>query len=304
MRFILNIFIIVLFFVSIAAAQELNREQKLQKIAELNNQIKTLEKDVILPSAKDLREAQKEGFSVFRIMPREIYDGVFTIRGGAAFYSFTNKLHNYNNIPQIQLEGDSLSVGFAGADYGFIADLEEIPLREINKETKGVNFLINYQSPNNEPLARSEFTKSIKGFEIDGVNFKQSISAIVGHNYILRAITYNQADISVAFKVHRKDMDGSLIIFWKLLENFETPKLERNKTVVKTGETTVEAIDNQTATKVQNALTEKGLFNVSVEVTNKEVILRGTVPKGKMAEAVMHATETGKRKVRNELTEQ
>lgn len=304
MRFILNISIIVLFFVSITIAQELIREQKLQKIVELNNQIKTLEKDVILLNAKDLREAQKEGFGVFRIMPREIYDGVFTIRGGAAYYSFTNKLHNYNNIPQIQLEGNSLSVGFAGADYGFIADLEEIPLEEITKETKGVNFLINYQSPSSEPLARSEFRKFIKNFEIDGVTFKQSVAAVVGRSYILRAITYNQADIAVAFKVHRKDTDGSLIIFWKNIKNFETPKLERNKTVAKDSETIIETIDSKTANAVQTVLIEKGLFKVVVEATTTEVILRGTVPKGKMAEAVMHAHETGKRKVRNELTEQ
>jgi hypothetical protein len=64
MRFTLNISVIVLFFVSIVAAQELTREQKLQKIDELNNQIKTLENDVNLPSAKDLKQAQKDSLVV------------------------------------------------------------------------------------------------------------------------------------------------------------------------------------------------------------------------------------------------
>lgn len=232
MRFIIKIILLILVCSSIIFSQELNREQKLQKVDELNSQIKILETDVILPDANDLKQSQKNDFNVFRIMPREIYDGVFTIRGGAAYYSFTNKLHNYNNTPQIELTNNSLSVGFAGADYGFIADLDKIPLEEINKETKGVNFLINYQSPNNEPLARSESKKFIKTFEVDGTIFKQSVSAIVGHGYILRAITYGNglygADVAVAFKVHRKDTDGSLIIFWKLLENFEKPILAGN----------------------------------------------------------------------------
>jgi type II secretory pathway component PulJ len=48
----------------------LTHEQKLQKIEELNNQIKILEKDVVLPAARDLKEAEKQGFSVFRILPR------------------------------------------------------------------------------------------------------------------------------------------------------------------------------------------------------------------------------------------
>ncbi len=71
MRFFFNVVVFLFFFVSIAAAQELTREQKLQKIDELNNQIKKLENDVIAPSAKDLKQAQKEGFNAARIIPRE-----------------------------------------------------------------------------------------------------------------------------------------------------------------------------------------------------------------------------------------
>ncbi len=49
---------------------------------------------------------------------------------------------------------------------------------------------------------------------------------------------------------------------------------------------------------------QKGLNNISVDATTTEVILRGTVPKGKMAEAVRTALEVEKRKVNNKLTEQ
>ena len=298
MSFSVKIVGFVLLCSSIIFSQELTREQKLQKIDELNSQIKILEIDIILPDANDLKQAQKNSFNVFRIMPREIYDGVFTIRGGAAYYSFTTKLHNYNNIPQIELTNNSLSVGFAGADYGFIADLEGIPLEEINKETKGVNFLINYKSPNNELLARSEFKKFIKNYETDGVNFKQSVSAIVGHSYILRAITYNQADISVAFKIHRKDTDGSLIIFWKLLEQFEKPMLTRSD------ETSQNQSDIKLQRKILKVLRAKGFHNVTVEVAIKPIILRGTVPKGKLAEVIfMTQKANGGKPIKNEITE-
>jgi osmotically-inducible protein OsmY len=49
---------------------------------------------------------------------------------------------------------------------------------------------------------------------------------------------------------------------------------------------------------------QKELSNVSVEATTKEVTLRGNIPKGKMAEAVRIATEIGKRRINNQLTEQ
>ncbi len=59
------------------------------------------------------------------------------------------------------------------------------------------------------------------------------------------------------------------------------------------------------ANAVQNALIEKGLFNVLVEATNKQITLRGTVPKGKIAEAMMRTSEAGKsRRIVNQITEQ
>lgn len=54
---------------------------------------------------------------------------------------------------------------------------------------------------------------------------------------------------------------------------------------------------------VEEALKKKGFNDVSVEATTSEVTIRGTVPKGKLGEAVMTATEAGKVKVNNQVTE-
>ena len=227
MRFTPKISIILLFFVSSIVAQELTREQNLQKIDELNNQIKTLENDVISPSAKDLKQAQKDGFSVFRIMPREKYDHKLTINGGGAYYSFARKASDYGQGSDIELSQDNLSVGFAGANYGFIYDLGETSLADVSNDSVGVNFLINYKPPTNEPEIRVEQHKAHE-YETDGILFKRRVPNIVGHTYILRSINFHRSDILVAFKVHRKDTDGSLIIFWKLIKNFEKPFIAGN----------------------------------------------------------------------------
>ena len=139
MRSALKIFVLVLLVVSIGNAQDLSREQKIQKIEELNGQIRLLEKDALLPDAKDLEKAQKENLNVVRILPREKYDRKLTIQGGGSYYSFTKNSHNYQNIAQIGLEQNNLKVGFAGADYGFIVDLGEMSLAEISKETLEVD---------------------------------------------------------------------------------------------------------------------------------------------------------------------
>ncbi|MBA3785601.1 MAG: hypothetical protein H0X15_08715 [Acidobacteria bacterium] len=92
-----------------------------------------------------------------------------------------------------------------------------------------------------------------------------------------------------------------MIISWKLIENFEIPRLERNKLNI---DIQLEVLDYVIAQALQTELIQKGLNNISVDATTTEVILRGTVPKGKMAEAVRTALEVEKRKVNNKLTEQ
>ncbi len=53
---------------------------------------------------------------------------------------------------------------------------------------------------------------------------------------------------------------------------------------------------------VEAALKAKGFNDVSVDATNTEVTLRGSVPKDKLSEVMQIASETGKRKVNNQLT--
>ncbi|MEO8073256.1 MAG: hypothetical protein ABI891_12905 [Acidobacteriota bacterium] len=227
MRFIVNITLFILICSSIVFSQELSREQKLQKLDELNGQIKVLETDILLPDDKDIRQAEKEGFEVFRLMPRERYDHKLNVQGGGAFYSFTTKSHDYQKISQISLEQNFLSTGFAGADYGLIADLGSVPLSSVTQTSGEVSFLYNYRPPTKETEVRIEQRKAYN-YETETATYRSRVLYSIGHSYALRTIDFERADILVAFKVHRKDVDGSLIIFWKLLENYEKPTLERN----------------------------------------------------------------------------
>jgi hypothetical protein len=114
MRFTFKITVLLFLFASLTVAQKSIREEKLQKIDELNSQIKALENEVLLPSEKDLKMARKENVNIFRLMPREKYDRKLTVQGGGSYYSFTTGSHDYQKIAQIGLEQNSLKVGFAG----------------------------------------------------------------------------------------------------------------------------------------------------------------------------------------------
>lgn len=299
--------IITLFLLFICLAINVSAQTRQQAIAELEQlkeRGKSLDEVILQIDKKDSEDAA--GAEVFRILPREKYDvGLVSTRGGGAYYSFSNKSHSYNDIPQIELQRGNLSVGFAGADYGFLTDLGEIPLSEINKESKGVSFLLAHQPPNQLAKARIEQEKG-RGFENDGVIYKDALPAAVGHSYVLRAVSFNKADVLVAFKIHREDDDGSLIIFWKLLENFEKPQLIRNEQASSTSNAGIvsAAVSESLAAKIEEALRKRGFKNVKVDVSTVPMTLRGTVPKGKLAEVVYLVQENnGGKPVRNEMTE-
>ena len=124
------------------------------------------------------------------------------------------------------LEQNHLSVGFAGLDYGLIADMGSIPLASVTKETGEISFLVNYKPPTLIPEIRSEQRKAYN-YETESATYSSRVQAAIGHIYVLRAINYDRADILVAFKIIRKDTDGSLIIDWKTIQTFKKPIYDR-----------------------------------------------------------------------------
>ena len=291
------IFVSLLLFLSISAVSAQTHSQALkeferlqQKPGDIKKEAAEIQKIILQPEESDITAAKKENANVFRLLPREKYDkDVFEVRGGGAFYSFVSQSHDYNQIPQISLEQDFLQTGFYGASYGFLTDLGKIPLAEIGSSTKGFEFLVNYRPPELLSEARREKFKS-SGFEQEKIVYKERLPVTVGNTYFLRAISFKEADTLAAFTIRRKDEDGSLIIFWKIIKNFETPVLKRDT-------------ENPLLLKLQKAFRQNGFPDVEIEVTDEMITLRGTVPKDKMADAVRFAQEIGKRKVNNQLSE-
>lgn len=273
----------------------------------INGQGKTSMNEVLLPSPSDIAEAKNQGLEVFKLAPRGMFDyeqNELSLRGGGAYYSFVKKSHSYNEIPQIELQDGKLSVGFYGANYGFIGDLGEIPLAEVQKEMAGVQYLAIYKPAAIEPTARQEYRLLQTNYKTEKITYKKSLPAVVGKTYVLRAVSYDEADTLVAFKIYRKDADGSLVIFWKLLENFEKPVLVKSKRTTSTDNIITENYSGGRAAKIQEALRKKGFTQVKVSEENNIIVLRGKYPKGRLSEAIQTAQEANEGKpLRNEMTE-
>ena len=203
--------------------QDISREQKFQQIKELNAQVNKLALELLQPEQSDIKNAESQGLKVFRLMPRETFGRPITVpQEGGSYYSFTTGSHDYQNIAQIGLEQNYLRTGFAGANYGFLFDLGDVPLNSINGEIPMVAFLTAYRPPKTHSEVRKEQSKACK-YETEFGVTSNYLKAVVGHTYLLRAIAFDKADVLVALTVIRKDADGSLICVWRSLETFEKP---------------------------------------------------------------------------------
>ena len=173
-----------------------------------------------------------------RLLPRETFDRKLSLRGGGAYYSFARRVHEYGYGSDIELQRGRLSVGFAGADFGFITDLGDTPLESVTAETDAVRFIADFKVPSAEAEARAtslQFASTrwrrgegrVEGQQVGGWTYSRSLPAVVGHAYALRSVNYDRSDLLVAFRVLRQDDNGSVVLLWKILEKYPTPALER-----------------------------------------------------------------------------
>jgi hypothetical protein len=212
-------------------AQSPNRAAVWKEIESLRAQIKARENTMLEPSAED-RTAyaeflQQSNTGLIRLLPREKNDGILTLRGGGAYYSFARLTHEYGRGSDVSLEQGGLSVGFAGADYGMMAKLGNVSLEDVTIENPIVSSLAQHKTPTTEPEARVEQRKISEELHKKDAVYKNRMTAIPGNTYVLRSINYDYSDVLVAFKIVRQDDDDSLILAWKMLKKYPTPRLER-----------------------------------------------------------------------------
>lgn len=189
---------------------------------------------------------------LIRLLPRNNPKSVFAfrgerpaIRGDGAYYSFHYRTHEYGYGSDLEFSvtqvfkgtpdrmtelppHKSFSVGLAGADFGMLTNLGDVPLADLTLEDPRLAFMLAYETPRKESQARVEYQRLGKGIIIDGQTYNQRLPAQSDATYVLRSINYGVSDVLVGFHVVREESDGSLIIVWKLLKAFATPQLARN----------------------------------------------------------------------------
>lgn len=340
MRLLTGSLIVIFLFNAFLYGQNSARRQKLVEIKRITSQLKPLieENKQILKreiailfklksaSGQDLAEAKRLNAQAVRLFPccdlekkvREMDELTYSgfsdlweteLSGSNNWFSFSSisisdfiertKPMNSREIGgDLEYNENSLNlIRKNNGNHGFIFDAGNKSFESISGETEEIRALAEYRPPTEAKDIR-------KGFVSNGFAFGQSVPVTVGNTYILRVVKYGELDTSLdgifAVKVHRAEAaDGSIILFIKTIKQFETPQLKEPER-----EEFFRVFNLGLAAKLKEELSAKGFNDIQIEVNDKLITLKGTVPQGKSAEAAEIAAGIYfGMKVKNELTE-
>lgn len=219
------------------------------------------QKKLLSPSDEDILAhaefLKQEQTGLARLLPKGRYepemtvavdkdpDTVLPIRGGGAYYSFAERTHHYGPWSEISLQSDFLISGFTYESLGLFTELGDLPLESVTLTTPGVEFLARYAPPRKYMEAAEHRNLNIEGFNVGEFRYSSLIQFKVGRTYALRSVAYKKegrvtlamtyvphpeeyrgADSLIAFRVLRKDPDGSIVVLWKRLKKFDAHKLK------------------------------------------------------------------------------
>ncbi|HSK73039.1 MAG TPA: hypothetical protein VK892_15170 [Pyrinomonadaceae bacterium] len=161
----------------------------------------------------------------------------------SSYYSFREKEHTAEILSDIRLEkGYLISDGIL--TQGILVELGDISLKDVSLESDGLDFLRNYVPETLSKDAYKQFLQITKGIGINNFFYRKALPANENSTYALRVIAYKASifqtfrrfrynilegdkriDLTLAFRVIRKDADGSVTLLWKELERREAPRI-------------------------------------------------------------------------------
>lgn len=171
----------------------------------------------------------------------------YTMPGAGASYSFRINDYRIRHLADINYTGRNFRA-FGVLTHGIFANIGDVPVENVNLQTEAVRELMNFEPAGDYQQAQDFAVRLDKGIESKGLVYRNILPASENTTYVLRSIAYRanvvrtvggisydemefdkRKDIVVAFRVIRRDTDGSLTILWKELSDKNAPKLKENK---------------------------------------------------------------------------
>jgi hypothetical protein len=161
----------------------------------------------------------------------------------SAFYSFREKEHTTDYLSDITYKN-----GFFVTDgilsQGILTALGDVPLESVSLAAGGMKFLIDYEPAVQVREALKQFIEIGRGLKDGDYEYRKAVRAAENTTYALRIIAYRgnfystyrgrvfdvlagdkRTDMILAFRVLRKDSDGSVTLLWKEVDRQKAPRV-------------------------------------------------------------------------------
>ena len=151
------------------------------------------------------------------------------LAGGGAYYSFTKLTHDLDKWSELRLRDGELQTGFTPQSLGILAVVGETALESTNLTHPTVKMLANYAPPSTLPEFQRQAEMIRGGLTTDGVTYKSAVPVMLNITYVLRATSYERADVLILLRVIRQAEDASVTLLWKRLASYPKPVFKPNK---------------------------------------------------------------------------
>jgi len=171
----------------------------------------------------------------------------FTMPGAGSSYSFRTRNYRIPRLADVTFTENSFQASGVRL-HGIFVNVGDVPLEQVNTETKGLDFLTDFKPEADFQKAKEIDKQFTEGIEKNGFVYRRGLRALDQTTYVLRSVayrgeylraisgfTYNEfdfdkrGDVIVAFRIVRRDKDGAVTILWKQLAKQAAPKTKRTE---------------------------------------------------------------------------
>ena len=212
-----------------------------------------------LEKHKDFLKQPKTG--IFLLLPDFDCETKYLIRTnadcanfipGTWAYSLRRKNYSDADFHDIRFNADSLSSSGL-LNQGILVSLGDVPLENISLNSDGVKYLVDFKPGEVHEEASRQFEQIAKGIKDSDYVYSKKTKVVVNNTYAMRLVAYRfqdkwlsrfnndnmtaedlrffqlegdkRVDLTVAFRVIRKNDDGGITILWKEVDRKESPKI-------------------------------------------------------------------------------
>lgn len=162
----------------------------------------------------------------------------------SSFYSFREKEHSSEILSDIRLSNNHLVTDGIMAQ-GILVNLGNVALENISLKSEGLGYLNSYSPLSSSAEAQKQYNLIARGVRAGRYEYRKALPAVENTTYALRVIAYKgslyqkfrgylynllegdkRIDLTLAFRVIRKDSDGGITVLWKELQRRESPKIK------------------------------------------------------------------------------